>query len=114
MKGSGVSPTNITPALSHIVSCSLSIRLPCFGYIPPTAIIPEARTNSLFWRCASGGSPVYSDQWFKMMQRPRRIIQKEHFTHFKRKEHTMIKLALRYTRYALSALATIGFGVSLN
>jgi len=26
----------------------------------------------------------------------------------------MIKLALRYARYALSALATIGFGVWIN
>jgi hypothetical protein len=72
------------------------------------------RVNSLFRRCASACLPLYCEQWFKMMQRPRRIIQKEHFTHFKRKEHTMIKLALRYARYALSALATIGFGISLN
>ncbi len=30
------------------------------------------------------------------------------------KEYSMIKLALRYARYALSALATIGFGIDLN
>jgi hypothetical protein len=32
----------------------------------------------------------------------------------KGKEYTMIKLALRYARYALSALATIGFGLTSN
>jgi hypothetical protein len=49
-----------------------------------------------------------------MMQRPRRIIQKEHFLTSKERITPMIKLALRYARYALSALATIGFGLDLN
>ncbi len=31
-----------------------------------------------------------------------------------RKERPMFKLVLRYARYVLSALATIGFGMSLN
>jgi len=31
-----------------------------------------------------------------------------------RKERPMFKLALRYARYALSALATLGFGISSN
>ena len=48
---------------------------------------------------------------------PGRLIavpQEGPFTRIKRKEHTMIKLALRYTRYALSALATIGFRLASN
>ncbi len=32
----------------------------------------------------------------------------------KRKEHLMVKLTLRYVRYALSVLATLGFGLDQN
>jgi hypothetical protein len=32
----------------------------------------------------------------------------------KERRISMIKLALRYVRYALSALATIGFGIGMN
>jgi len=31
-----------------------------------------------------------------------------------RKETTMLKLAVRYARYALAALSSVGFGLSLN
>jgi hypothetical protein len=31
-----------------------------------------------------------------------------------RKETTMLKLTIHYTRYVLAALATVGFGVTFN
>jgi hypothetical protein len=41
------------------------------------------------------------------------VDQRAVYTH-QRKERPMLKLALRYARYALSALATLGFGLSAN
>ena len=32
----------------------------------------------------------------------------------KKEEHPMIKLTIRYTRYLLANLATVGFGIQLN
>jgi hypothetical protein len=32
----------------------------------------------------------------------------------KRSNNSMIKLTIRYARYILSALATVGFGINLN
>jgi hypothetical protein len=34
--------------------------------------------------------------------------------HTARKETTMVKLTLRYTRYVLASLASVGFGLTLN
>jgi hypothetical protein len=31
-----------------------------------------------------------------------------------KEEHTMVKLTLRYTRYILASLASVGFGMALN
>ena len=31
-----------------------------------------------------------------------------------REEQTMLKLTIRYARYVLSTLATVGFGIQLN
>jgi hypothetical protein len=36
------------------------------------------------------------------------------FFHSRERKTAMIRLALRYARYALTALATIGFGIDLN
>jgi hypothetical protein len=53
--------------------------------------------------------------YFRLISgRLKAVPQEEQFTRIKRKEYAMIKLALRYARYALSALATIGFRLSSN
>ena len=31
-----------------------------------------------------------------------------------KEEHTMVKLTLRYTRYVLASLASVGFGLAIN
>ena len=41
-------------------------------------------------------------------------MTKEQFPQTKERKTAMFKLALRYARYALSALATIGFKLSAN
>jgi len=37
-----------------------------------------------------------------------------HLIYFTKRRMVMIKLTWKYARYALSALATIGFGLSMN
>jgi hypothetical protein len=40
-------------------------------------------------------------------------LKRDAETH-KQEEHTMVKLTLRYTRYVLASLASVGFGVFVN
>jgi hypothetical protein len=46
--------------------------------------------------------------------RSRLASLKRHADTNKQEEHTMIKLTLRYTRYILASLASVGFGMALN